>query len=46
MKELDFFLFQSFSLYAAMSLVMNFVYQSTAFVALMALDHRRQSADR
>ena len=29
-----------------MSLVMNFVYQATAFVALMALDHRRQTADR
>ena len=29
-----------------MSLVLNFVYQATAFVALMALDHKRQSADR
>ncbi|XP_022075501.1 NPC1-like intracellular cholesterol transporter 1 isoform X2 [Acanthochromis polyacanthus] len=37
---------KSFALYAALAVIMDFVLQMTAFVALMSLDARRQDSNR
>lgn len=37
---------KSFALYAALAVLMDFVLQMTAFVALLSLDARRQDANR
>lgn len=37
---------KSFALYAALAVVMDFVLQMTAFVALLSLDARRQDSNR
>ena len=37
---------KSFALYAALAVVMDFVLQMTAFVALLSLDTRRQDKNR
>lgn len=37
---------KSFALYAAMAVLMDFVLQMTAFVALLSLDARRQDSNR
>lgn len=37
---------KSFALYAALAVLMDFVLQMTAFVALLSLDARRQDSNR
>lgn len=37
---------KSFALYAALAVLMDFILQMTAFVALLSLDARRQDANR
>lgn len=37
---------KTFALYAALAVVMDFVLQMTAFVALLSLDARRQDSNR